>query len=347
MENKMSKIKIFMSFFLCIVSLKANHTWEKTDFLWNFGLIQQCNKGLNKSPYDLFSTHFIFDKNAYQNIKTGDIVWIKPAFLQEFYDQILSTLKVPIVLLIADGDESFPSNCNLTIPIKQILDNPLIIHVFAQNNDYTGPSNKVSSVPIGIDFHTLAYQQNQQNWGKKSSPQEQETELKNLLKTLQPTNQRKKRAYVDFQYNDSMHGSFNRYLECGEDRTLIFEILLDSGLIDYGPWMTRSDLWRKKSEYAFSISPHGNGLDCHRTWEDLLLGCIVIVKTSSLDCLYKGLPIIIINEWSEITEDNFDKWLTLYGDAFTNPEYRKKLTNDYWFDIIRLKCPVSTSPSGL
>lgn len=343
----MSNMKIFMSFFLCIFFLKAHNQWEQTDFLWNFGLIQQCTKGLNKNPYDFFSTEYSFNKDTYKDISPGNIVWIKSAFLQEFYDQVLATLHVPIVLLIADGDESFPSNSNLTIPFEQFINHPFIIHIFAQNNDYTGPSKKVSSLPIGMDFHTLSYKTNHQDWGHTTSPQEQETELKNLLKTLKPTNQRKKRAYVDFQFYDTMHGSFNRYLECGEDRTLIFEILLDSGLIDYGPWMKRSDLWEKKSDYAFSISPHGNGLDCHRTWEDLLLGCIVIVKTSPLDCLYKGLPVVIINEWSEITEENLTTWLTLYGDAFTNPEYRKKLTNAYWFDIIRLKSQVSISPSGL
>jgi len=47
--------------------------------------------------------------------------------------------------------------------------------------------------------------------------------------------------------------------------------------------LQRHDLWKKKTTYAFSVSPHGNGLDCYRTWEDLVLGCIVIVKTSVLD----------------------------------------------------------------
>ena len=101
--------------------------------------------------------------------------------------------------------------------------------------------------------------------------------------------------------------------------------------------LPRNQLWRAKGEYAFSISPRGNGLDCHRTWEDLVLGCIVLLKTSSLDPLYEGLPVVIVKNWSEITEENLALWLEEYGDAFTNPSYREKLTRAYWINKIKEK----------
>ncbi len=345
---------LIIFFLINTVNIVLTSEWESTHFLWNFGLIQTCNKGVNKNPYKLFSCNFKFDEQTYKNIKNNDIVWVKCCFIQEFCEHILPKLTVPIILLIADGDESFPSNCtinstiNNNFDIKVLLNNSLIIHIFAQNNDYAGPSNKVTSIPIGMDFHTLAYTKQRKDWGEKNSPQKQELQLINLLKTLTPTNQRKKRAYVDFQLNDSMHGSFNRYLEFGENRTMIFDTLLDTGLIDYGPPIGRYELWKKKGEYAFSISPHGNGLDCHRTWEDLILGTIVIVKTSPLDSLYQELPVVIVNEWSEITQENLDKWLLKYGDAFTNKNYREKLTNAYWLNVIRKKMdPLSPQDGDL
>jgi hypothetical protein len=66
--------------------------------------------------------------------------------------------------------------------------------------------------------------------------------------------------------------------------------------------LKRYDSWKKQSEYAFVVSPHGNGLDCHRTWEALCLGCIVIVKTSPIDSLYEDLPVLIVKDWSEINQ---------------------------------------------
>jgi hypothetical protein len=154
---------------------------------------------------------------------------------------------------------------------------------------------------------------------------------------LQPTYLRQKKAFVDFHHNDTMRGPNHQNRLFKEDRTKIFEILEPTNLIDYGAPIRRSELWRTKGNYAFSISPPGNGLDTHRTWEDLSLGCIVIVKTSPLDPLYEGLPVVIVNDWAEITQENMDLWLQKYADAFTNPSYREKLTTRYWIHKIHSK----------
>jgi hypothetical protein len=164
----------------------------------------------------------------------------------------------------------------------------------------------------------------------QKSIQTQEEELDALLTTLLPTHQRIKKPFVDFHLSD--RGIFE-----GESRTSIFNQLYPTGLIDASTQrMSRHMLWQIKGQYAFSISPRGNGLDCHRAWEDLVLGCIVIVKTSPLDKLYRGLPVVIVNDWSEITQVNLDKWLEEeYGDAFTNPSYRERLTYTYWMNHLR------------
>lgn len=69
----------------------------------------------------------------------------------------------------------------------------------------------------------------------------------------------------------------------------------------YADKMPREATWRTMSQYAFCASPHGHGLDCHRTWEALALGCIPIVKSSALDDLYAQFPVWIVNDWSEVT----------------------------------------------
>jgi hypothetical protein len=67
--------------------------------------------------------------------------------------------------------------------------------------------------------------------------------------------------------------------------------------------MSQTELWGKYSTWAFGISPNGNGLDCHRTWEMLYFGMIPIVKQSSLtDSLLASsiLPVIVIQDWEEV-----------------------------------------------
>lgn len=319
---------------LFILSFRGLHSgdlhWESSEWIWNLGIAQGCDKGLNRNPEEHFGKD-VFNEGAYRNIAKRDVVWVKSKFVNTFYKKILPNVKKPFVLVISDGDESFPSNSRLRKHLEEFVNHKMILHIFAQNCDYKGPSKKVSHLPIGLDFHTLAYRSETFSWGERASPSEQEKELNELLQQLKPTYFRKKRAFVDFHHNNNRE----RAREFGEDRSSIFERLKATGLIDYSDRMPRAELWKTKGEYAFSISPHGNGLDCHRTWEDLILGCIVIVKTSPLNPLYKGLPVVIVKDWSEVTEENLAKWFEQYKDAFTNPSYRIKLTNRYWLSKIR------------
>lgn len=325
-------IRLASLFLLLFGSLCA---WESSEWIWDLALIQACDKGLHQTAEEYFKQD-AFDEKAYAHIAKNDVVWVKSQFVKKFYKKVLPNVKNPFTLVISDGDESFPSNSGLGKHVDEFINHPLITHIFAQNCDYRGSSPKISHLPIGLDFHTLAYKPPGHRWGKSASPAEQEASLRALLQTLKPTHLRKKRAFVDFQHSNTMSASFHREREFGENRTTIFNRLKPTGLIDYTDnRIPRAELWKTKGEYAFSISPPGNGLDCHRTWEDLVLGCIVIVKTSPLDPLYEGLPVVIVKDWSEVTEANLTKWLEQYKDAFTNPTYRTKLTNAYWLGKIR------------
>jgi hypothetical protein len=88
------------------------------------------------------------------------------------------------------------------------------------------------------------------------------------------------------------------------------------------------------SEYAFIVSPFGNGLDCIRTFEALCLGCIVIMKKSCLDSIYKGLPVVFVDEWTDINAGLLETTLVEFSKKEFNYE---KLTMDYWVSIVNSK----------
>ena len=95
--------------------------------------------------------------------------------------------------------------------------------------------------------------------------------------------------------------------------------------------VSRKETWEQQKEYAFVLSPHGNGLDCHRQWEALALGCIPIVKKSPIDSIYKDLPVLIVNEWSDITSELLDSTVELFNRHSFNYD---KLLLRYWVDKI-------------
>lgn len=304
----------------------------ETHFLWNLGSASLCDvtyfrEGIPLGHETVCLTYPLPSKYI-RFLKGGEIVWVQANQLPYFVRRCLPKIKSPIILMISDGDPSFPSSYRAYFDVDRLIKDPRILRIYTQNFDGTISSEKVHPFPIGIDFHTI-YRRGGGFGEPMATPQEQEAKLIALLETLKPTNRRIPRAFCDFHLS-------NYGVLWGESRLSIREQLEKNGVADFlEAKLPRSELHRRKGEYAFSISPHGNGLDCHRTWEDLVLGCIVIVKSSSLDPLYVGLPVVIVKDWSEVTEENLETWLDQFQDAFTNPFYRKKLTNDYWMKKVR------------
>ncbi|MEI6121357.1 MAG: hypothetical protein WCP90_02450 [Opitutae bacterium] len=168
--------------------------------------------------------------------------------------------------------------------------------------------------------------QGDSHWGSKISPTSQEELLQSIQQTATPLPQRILKAHANFH--------FLMTTKYGADRVRAKE-LIPSDLVDYETRrVNRETTWRNQSQYAFVISPHGNGLDCHRTWEALCLGCIPIVRTSPLDTLFADLPVYIVNDWSDVTEENLRRILN----EFSQRKFDlNRLTLKYWIDKINAK----------
>lgn len=66
---------------------------------------------------------------------------------------------------------------------------------------------------------------------------------------------------------------------------------------------------RIATQYRYVVSPAGNGIDCHRTWEALLMGAIPIVCVPPGTAhLYQGTGILTLSDWTQLIDrlDSFD-----------------------------------------
>jgi hypothetical protein len=79
---------------------------------------------------------------------------------------------------------------------------------------------------------------------------------------------------------------------------------------------------KRLAQYKWCICPEGNGVDTHRLWEAMYLGCIpIVLKSPFIDTLmhYTGgeLPIYVVETWDQlklpiVVQGIFDsKWLKL------------------------------------
>ena len=272
------------------------------------------------------------------------IIFVPSADLPLFFSTWFTRIQSPFILVSGLGDFSLPSELNQIkikgffnkirshpLTVDKILSNTLLIKWYTQNYDASIKHPKMEYFPIGLGF--LAHE-NKDSHGEKKSPYSvQDKSMKDIVKMLKPTSQRQMKVYSDTHLLDSsMRHSEKQILS----RHQVYEIIKNNSLIDFqNTPIKRSDQWRKRGEYMFSLSLIGNGFDCHRTWESLILGNIVLLQSSPIDPLFADLPVVIIKDFSEITEQNLEKWALQYADAFTNPDVLKKLTTGYWLSKIR------------
>lgn len=83
--------------------------------------------------------------------------------------------------------------------------------------------------------------------------------------------------------------------------------------------------------FKFVASPPGNGIDCHRTWEALYFGCIPIVIKNLIYEQY-NLPILQVNDYSEVTNELLENYLKFYNTHEFNYEPTKL---SYWSNRMR------------
>ena len=90
------------------------------------------------------------------------------------------------------------------------------------------------------------------------------------------------------------------------------------------------ECWQSHADFLFEISPQGNGLDCYRTWEALLLQTIPIVRSSTLDPLYDGLPVAIVDSWEDVTVERLAICRRELLPLFETGEVARRLDHELW-----------------
>ena len=281
------------------------------------GLLKSCN---SKSSFPRSSiTSVIFQE--FNRLSDGDSIYICSSALRDFVTNHLHNIHVKIVLVTGDSDSAIPVQSLSDSEFHKLMNSPLLIAWFSQNL-VASPKEypKFRHLPIGLDYHTLS--ERDYFWGPKTAPKTQERLLYAVSNKAKPFHLRTPIAYSTFHFE----------LERGNRRLAYDQIPRE--LVYYEPTqIQRLHSWKRQTEYAFVVSPPGEGLDCHRTWEAICLGCIPILISTPLDDLFEGLPVLIVKSWSDITAELLHNTIEDYK---TRTFKLEKLELKYWVNEIKL-----------
>ena len=94
----------------------------------------------------------------------------------------------------------------------------------------------------------------------------------------------------------------------------------------------RTELWRKMAGVRFVASPPGAGMDCHRTWEALVVGSVPIIQRfPHMVGLFEDLPVWQIENVSEVTPESILRTAHEISNKLQKNQYNfRKLTVGWW-----------------
>ena len=236
-----------------------------------------------------------------RDVQAGDTILVEYDSLETFAISYLPKIQHPVILI--SPNYGYHADNSLPGPFAYLLQNPKIAAWFVQNIDRP-PTDRLIPIPIGVGSH---------HWYP------QLTSSMNILvpKILHKDSRRDIFVYLNLALTSAKRTEcINHFQSIGVPQT---------------PRRSFEDYLSDLSRSVFVVSPHGNGLDCHRTWEALLLGCYPIVKRSTLDPLYEGLPVVIVDEWSDVTQEFLQrKYKELRGKTWP----REPFYASYWFQKV-------------
>ena len=235
----------------------------------------------------------VFKLKVDDNIK-NNFVFCKPEFLQLF-EKSRAIGSSEFTLVTHNSDINFTYEY-----VKAVIEFfPKMQHWYTQNLLCEHP--KVSPIPIGI-----------------ANPKWSHGNQDRFKKIINEKNKKDNLYYANF--NISTNPTERNYCyEClGIEAPTSYP---DAASIkDHDDFVnhTQENYLRDISKSYFTVSPDGNGKDCHKTWEALYMKSIPIVKKwYGVERFKKlGIPMIIINDWSEFKDLKLDKNLydSIWGD---------------------------------
>jgi len=139
-------------------------------------------------------------------------------------------------------------------------------------------------------------------------------------------------------------------LPCNKTKDIFFNFQVEGGCRDIKrptcykkcielniPWIPtvkpQLEYLQNLKDYKFIVSPEGNGVDCHRTWEALYLKTIPIVDRSLVtEYFSKYFPMVLVDDWDTFTLDQLEgvyekaDWSNMHLLDFKN--FVKEFIND-------------------
>jgi hypothetical protein len=252
----------------------------------------------------------IITTDKYLSLQSGKICYIKTDLLYNSWNSMIwrnniHTLKPSKVWITGHSDYSidnslfnkYQHNCDTWFTINKDVDN-----------------KKIHALPLGIT-----------NFTNESGLHPIYGNIDIMFDVLSQPRDIKNLVYLNFNiytYRDERQICYNMFYN--KPYVTVGEII--------NTLEGRARYLKEIRDHKFVLCPRGNGIDTHRLWETLYMGSIPIVKRCCAMNEFTDLPILFIDDWSEVDNEDFleNKYKEITGLTWN----LDKIKFSYWKKLI-------------
>ena len=195
---------------------------------------------------------------------------------------------------------------------------------FAQNKDFE--DDKIISIPIGIENMVLRTSPESRGgaWSSQINGAYEKALLINRINDMQ------------FEKNLDVYMNFN-LRTYPQERSYVWNHFQNEKWVTKTNNISIEQFYLDIASHKFVLSPRGNGVDCHRTWEALYLRTIPIVKKSTHMKQFEDLPIFFVDNWDEVC---YNKLVDFYEKVKSSLYDLSKMKMSFWRQRINEKLSI-------
>eukprot|EP00668_Euglena_longa_P041028 GGOE01053991.1.p1 GENE.GGOE01053991.1~~GGOE01053991.1.p1 ORF type:complete len:476 (+),score=128.94 GGOE01053991.1:263-1690(+) len=210
-----------------------------------------------------------------RSITNRSIVFINTLDIPTFVAHKLPRIDAHFFVITHNRDKSVPGPEGMPL-----LHSPKLLRWFAKNIDHAHP--KMVPIPIGIENRFYRNGEHPEDFLDLLSGNHNATASRDVLINFTPRKWNSDRSHALEAMKKNGFGS-RQIKKVGHKQFL-----------------------DQSRHYRFILSPQGNGISCHRTWEALYMGCLPLVSPSNDTDVYAGLPVVVVEDWFKVTKEFVD-----------------------------------------
>lgn len=228
---------------------------------------------------------FILDENGFVKTNINNNIpffFVKTDLISLFFSKYIPSY--PFKLITHNSDFSITENH------LKYLNNSLLVFWYAQNVNFK--HEKLKSIPIGIANEIWSH-----------------GDEKVLINEINRNKKKTNLVYCNFDTQTNFY----------ERNKCIMSI--NKNLLKMSKKTNFETYISELNDSFFCLSPNGNGVDCHKTWESIYLKTIPVITESINIKFYKDFPIYIIESWENFNINELT--IELYNDIIQNFDFNK------------------------